>query len=94
MLYFHQKDLAHFSSSAIETITITYSYANETTVPSPLKLLEHLDCHLDYREQEEILSQKLHLAPKVEGLRKRNRVSQFPLTVPDFNQRNVCSDDR
>lgn len=30
MLCFHQKDMVHFSSSRIETITITYSCANET----------------------------------------------------------------
>lgn len=37
---------------------------------SPLRLLELLDCHLDYKEQVELLSQKLHLAPKAEDLRK------------------------
>lgn len=37
---------------------------------SPLGLPELLDCHLDYKEQEELLSQKLHLAPKAEDLQK------------------------
>lgn len=71
-----KKDLVHFSPSAIQTITVTYSCANEkTTVVSPLRLLELLDCHLGYKEQEETLSQKLHLAPKAEDLRKRNSQS-------------------
>lgn len=74
-------DMVHISPSAIQTIIVTYSCANEkTTVVSPLRLLELLDCHLDCKEQEETLSQKLHLAPKAEDLRKTNSQS-----VPCYN---------
>lgn len=46
----------------------------KTTVMSPLRLPELLGCHLDYREQEELLSQKLHLAPKAKDLEKEREL--------------------
>lgn len=42
---------------------------------SPLRLPELLGCHLDYREPEELLSQKLHLAPKAEDLQKEKELA-------------------
>lgn len=54
----------------IKAVIVSYSWKGKTTVMSPLGLPELLDCHLDYKEQEELLSQKLHLAPKAEDLQK------------------------
>lgn len=74
-----RKDVVHTSLSVIEAITIPYSCAKgKTTVTSPLRLPELLDCHLDYKEQEELLSQKLHLAPKAEDLRKEKQSKLVP----------------
>lgn len=41
---------------------------------SPLKWLEHLDYHLDYKGPEGIPGQKQHLVPVPKGLEKRHEV--------------------
>lgn len=62
----------------------------KTTVMSPLRLPELLGCHLDYREPEELLSQKLRLAPKAEDLQKE-RVSLFSVLFADHSWCNACT---
>lgn len=61
---------------------------------SPLRQPELLGCHLDYKEQEELLSQKLHLAPKAEDLQKEKelkRVSLFSALFSDHSWCNACT---
>lgn len=64
----------YYSCSSERNITVKLTAVlGEDNIMSPLRLPELLDCHLDYKEQEELLSQKLHLAPKAEDLRKENQ---------------------
>lgn len=76
-----RKDLVHTSLSIIWVITITYSCAREDNSNVPLRLPELLDCHLDYKEQEEPLSQKPHLVPKAEDLRKEKQSKLVPCYI-------------